>query len=89
MNSVVTPLPPEKLFAEFSDVFQDQFSVLRGIIASILVVPHATPKFHRPSAVPFAIKAKLQETLKAQGEEGQLIPVLGQWNKVSGLHPMW
>ena len=49
--------------------------MLRGIEALALVVPHATPKFHCPRAVPFAIKAKLEETLKAQVEDGELIPV--------------
>ena len=75
INSVVKPSPPEKLFAKFSDVFQDQFSMLRGIEVSVLVVPHATLKFHHPRAVLFAIKAKLEETLKVQVEEGELIPV--------------
>ena len=75
MNSVVTPSPSEKLFVEFSDVFQDQLSVLQGIEASVLMVPHVTPKFHRPRSVPFAIKAKLEETLKAQIEDRELIPV--------------
>ena len=75
MNSVLIPSPPEQLFAEFSDVFQDQLGMLQGTKALVSVVPHATPKFHRPRAVPFAIKVKLEETLKAQVEEGELIPV--------------
>ena len=58
MNSMVTPSPPEQLFAEFSDVFQDQLGMFRGIEASVSVVPYATPKFHQPRAVPLAIKAK-------------------------------
>ena len=49
--------------------------MLKGIEASVSVVPHATPKFHQPRAVPFTIKAKLEETLKAQVDEGELIPV--------------
>ena len=49
--------------------------MLRGIKASVSVVPHATSKFHRPRSVPFAIKVKLEETLKVQVEEGELIPV--------------
>ena len=85
MNSVLTPSPPEKPFAEFSDVFQDQLDVLQGIEASVSVVPHATPKFHHPRAKLFAIKVELEEILKAQVEELELIPV----QQVSRLHPLW
>ena len=60
---------------EYSEVFKDQLGVLRGIEAAVSVHPQATPKFHRPRPVPFAIKEKLEETLKAQVEEGELIPV--------------
>ena len=49
--------------------------MLKGIEASVSVVPQSTPKFHQPRAVPFTIKAKLEETLKAQVDEGELIPV--------------
>ena len=75
MNLVLTPSHSEKLFAEFSDVFQDQLDVLRGIEASVSVVPHVTPKFHHPKAKLFAIKVELEEILKAQVEELELIPV--------------
>ena len=49
--------------------------MLQRIEASVSVVPHASPKLHWPRAVLFAIKAKLEETLKAEVEEGELIPV--------------
>ena len=50
---------PEQLFTEYSEVFRDQLGVLRGIEASVSVDPQATPKFHWPRLVPFAIKEKL------------------------------
>ena len=75
MKSVASSSSPDQLFAQFLDVFQDQLGVLRGIEVSVSVVPHATPNFHCPRLVPFAIKAKLEETLKAQVEDGELIPV--------------
>ena len=65
---------PEQLFMEYSEVFKDQLGVLRGIEAAVSVHPQATPKFHRPRPVPFAIKEKLEETLTAQ-VEGELIPI--------------
>ena len=65
----------EQLFKEYSEVFKDQLGILRGIEASVSVEPHATPKFHRPRPVPFAIRDKLEETLRTQVAEGELIPV--------------
>ena len=66
---------PEQLFKEYSEVFKDQLGILRGIEASVTVEPHTTPKFFRPRPVPFAIRDKLEETLRTQVAEGELIPV--------------
>ena len=63
---------PDPLFTAYADVFEDRLGVLRGIEASVSVDSQATPKFHRARPVPFAVRTKLEETLKAQGE---LIPV--------------
>ena len=54
--------------------------VVTGVGSSCAVDPQATPKFHRPRPVPFAIREKLEETLKTQVEDGELIPVEGsEW----------
>ena len=66
---------PEQLFTEYSDVFSDQLGVLQGIEASITIESHALLKFHQPRPVPFAVREKLEETLRAQVAEGELIPV--------------
>ena len=63
---------PEQLFKEYLVVFKDQLGILQGIEASVSVEPHATPK-SRP--VPFAIRDKLEETLRTEVAEGELIPV--------------
>ena len=47
-------------------MFEDQLGILHGIEASVSVDLQATPKFHRARPVPFAVKTKLEETLKAQ-----------------------
>lgn len=39
------------------------------------VEPHATPKFHQPRPVSFAIRDKLEETLRTEVAKGELIPV--------------
>jgi len=56
-------------------VFSDQLGVLQKIEASITIESHALPKFHHPRPVPFAVREKLEETLRAQVAEGELIPV--------------
>ena len=55
-------------------MLEDRLGVLRGIEASVSVDSQATPKFHRARPVPFAVKTKLEETLIAQVNEGELIP---------------
>ena len=66
---------PDQLFTIYADVFEDWLGVLHGIEASVSVDSQATPKFHRARPVPFSVKTKLEETLKAQVNEGELIPV--------------
>ena len=68
-------LSPDQLFTTYADVFEEHLGVLRGIEASVSVDSQATPKFHRARPVPFGVKTKLEETLKAQVNEGELIPV--------------
>ena len=65
----------EELLAEFSDVFSEELGLLRGIEATISVDESATPRFHKHRPVPFAIKDKVEETLRSQVAEGELVPV--------------
>jgi len=48
---------------------------LYGIEASISVEESATPHFHKFRPIPFAIKEKIEETLRSQVAESELVPV--------------
>ena len=65
----------DHLCSKYADVFKEDLGVLRGIEATVSVDTNATPKFHRYRPVPFAVKDKVEKTLKAQVAEGELIPV--------------
>lgn len=64
-----------ELLAEYSDVFSEELGLLRGFEATISVDESATPRFHKYRPVPFAIKGKVEETLRSQVAEGELVPV--------------
>ena len=65
----------ESLLKDFAVVFNEELGLIRGSEAKITVDPAATPKFHRHRPVPFALKEKVEASLKAQVSEGELIPV--------------
>ena len=46
------------LIEEFAEVFWDELGVLRGIEATVAINESATPCFHKPRLVPFALKEK-------------------------------
>ena len=71
----ITQSETDELLTEYSDVFSEELGLLRGIEASISVDESATPRFHKFRPVPFAIKGKVEEKLKSQVAEGELVPV--------------
>ena len=64
-----------EIMMEFSDVFKDELGILKGIEATVTVQESATPHFHKPRLVPFALKEKVEQQLDKQAEEGELIPI--------------
>ena len=74
-NTSEVVITAEHLCNEYSEVFTDELGVLCDIEATISVDEQATPKFHRYRPVPFAVKEKVEKTLRAQVAEGELIPV--------------
>lgn len=64
-----------ELMAEFTDVFQDELGVLKGIEANVSVKESAVPHFHRVRPIPFALREKVEQHLQKQVNEGELIPV--------------
>ena len=49
--------------------------LLKGIQANVTVDEPASPHFHKPRPVQFALKEKIEQQLDKQVEEGELIPV--------------
>ena len=74
-NTSEVVVTAERLCNDYSEVFKDELGILQGIEATISVDQHATPKFHRYRPVPFAVKEKVEKTLRSQVAEGELIPV--------------
>ena len=65
----------EELLAEYSDVFSEELGLLRGFKDTISVDESATPCFHKYRPVPFAVKEKVEETLRSHVADGELVPV--------------
>ena len=55
---------------EYTEIFKDELGVLRGIKATISVDLQAQHKFHRYQPVPFAVKEKVEKTLRTQVSAG-------------------
>ena len=64
-----------EIMTEFADVFKDELGLLKGIQANVTVDEPASPRFHKPRPVPFALKEKIEQQLDKQVEEGELIPI--------------
>jgi len=71
----ITQTETDELLAGYLDVFSEKLGLLHGIEASISVDESATPHFHKLTPIPFAIKEKVEETLRSQVAEGELVPV--------------
>ena len=61
-----------KLLDKYSEVFQPGLGTMKRIKAHLTLKPEATPRFHRPRSVPFAIKDKVGKELDRLEEAGVL-----------------
>lgn len=65
----------EEIVAEYNDLFKKELGLLHDIEAEVSVEQTATPRFHKCRPVPFALRDKVEEALRAQVAAGELIPV--------------
>ena len=65
----------EEIVTEYKDLFKKELGLLSGIEAEVSVEQTATPRFHKSRSVPFALRDKVEEALRAQVAAGELIPV--------------
>ena len=56
-------------------MFREELGTLKGFQAHIELVPNASPRFYKARTVPYTLRDKVEETLKALVEEGTLEPV--------------
>ena len=61
-----------RILVEFSDVFNDQPVVLKGIEAKVTVDESSFPRFHKPRPI---LIEKVEQQLQKQVNDGKLIPV--------------
>ena len=65
----------EVLLSKYKDVFREEFGTLKGFQAHIELVPNANPRFCKARTVPYTLRDKVEEILKALVEEGTSEPV--------------
>ena len=58
------------LLKRHEEVFRDELGTMKSIKAELKLRENATPKFHRPRPVPFALKGAVEEELKRLEEKG-------------------
>ena len=50
----------KSLLDKYSDIFKDELGTMNSIRAELLVKENASPRFHRPRPVPFALKEAVE-----------------------------
>ena len=71
VNSVTSPCY-QPLLDKYAEVFKDELGTLKLMKARLQVQTQATPKFHKPRAVPFALKEALERELARLQQLGVL-----------------
>ena len=71
INSVTSPCY-QPLLDKYAEVFKDELGTLKLMKAHLQVQSQATPKFHKPRAVPFALKEALERELARLQQLGVL-----------------
>ena len=62
-----------EIMTEFADMFKDELGILKGIEAVVIVQESASPRFHKPRPVQFALREKVEKQLDKQVKEGEII----------------
>ncbi len=60
------------LLEENSEIFKDELGTMEGIQAKLTLREDATPRFHRPRPLPFAVKSAVEQELRRLEEKGIL-----------------
>ena len=60
------------MLKRYDEVFQDELGTMKTIKAKLKLKENATPKFHRPRTVPFALKEAVEQELNRLEKKGIL-----------------
>ena len=61
-----------EMLKRYDEVFQDELGTMKTIKAELKLKENATPKFHRPRTVPFALRGAVEQELNRLEEKGIL-----------------
>ena len=65
---------------DFATVFSSELGTLKGTTATIRLDPTAQPRFYKPRAVPYALKAKIDKELDRLVQQGVIEPIeMSEW----------
>ena len=62
----------KSLLDKYSDIFKDELGTMNSIRAEPLVKENASPRFHRPRPVPFALKEAIEREIQRLEKSGIL-----------------
>lgn len=65
----------EQMLAHHEEVFKDELGTLKGVKATINVVPGAAPRYFRPRQIPFAMRPKVEMEINRLIKEQIITPV--------------
>ena len=61
-----------EMLKRYDEMFQDELGTMKTIKCKLRLKENATPKFHRPRTVPFALKEAVEQELNRLEEKGIL-----------------
>lgn len=68
-------LTVEQVLAHHEDVFKDELGTLKGVKATINIVPGAVPRYFRPRQIPFAMRPKVEAEISRLLKDEIITPV--------------
>lgn len=71
LDTTLTQL--DSLLKSYSEVFQNELGIMNLIKASLKLKEDASPKFHRPRLMPFALKGAMKKELNRLEELGEKV----------------
>ena len=80
VNHACYSLSLQGILDTYTTVFSSELGVLKGTNATIRVDPTAQPRFHKPRAVLYALKAKIEKELDRLIQQGVIEPIeFSEW----------